>query len=73
MAAEATYHARQHVLEITVPDRGRWRTVPQPTPPIRGRGLRMIDALITSTELITTDAATTVTRDWTFPAPDTPG
>ncbi len=32
VAVDATYHARQHVLEITVTDRGRWRT-PSRSPP----------------------------------------
>ncbi|ANZ28570.1 anti-sigma regulatory factor (plasmid) [Rhodococcus sp. WB1] len=76
VAVDATYHARQHVLEITVADRGRWRTpTPQPTLPTRGRGLRLIDALTTHTELTTTDTGTTVTMGWTFTTagPNTPG
>ncbi len=48
--------------------------VPQPTLPTRGRGLRLIDALTTHTELTITGTGTTVTMCWTFTAaPDTRG
>ena len=52
-----------HVVTVTIADRGRWRTPPA-DPGGRGRGLVLIHGLGTEARVASSAAGTTVTMTW---------
>ena len=56
----------EDVLIITVADQGRWESLDERTD--RGRGLRLIQALVDGLDLRSTDDGTVITLTWPFPA-----
>ncbi|MEV7099730.1 SpoIIE family protein phosphatase [Amycolatopsis sp. NPDC051045] len=59
---------RRGEVTVTVTDYGTWRA-PNLTDTLRGRGLRLIDALADHTSTIHRDNGTTITLTWTRHAP----
>jgi serine/threonine-protein kinase RsbW len=53
------------VLVITIADEGRWTAGAEQ--PNRGRGLRLIQALVDGLDLRSTDDGTMITLTWPFP------
>jgi serine/threonine-protein kinase RsbW len=53
------------VLIVTIADEGRWSAAAEQ--PDRGRGLRLIQALVDGLDLRSTDDGTMVTLTWPFP------
>lgn len=56
----------EDVLVVTVADQGRWTSVTER--PDRGRGLRLIQALVDGLDMRSTDDGTVITLTWPFPA-----
>lgn len=54
------------VLVITIADQGRWEA-PEERQADRGRGLRLIQALVDGLDMRSTDDGTVITLTWPFP------
>jgi serine/threonine-protein kinase RsbW len=61
----------QGTVTVTVTDYGTWKPE-SPGDGLRGRGLRLIQALATDSSVERGDSGTTVTMTWTRPDPPTP-
>lgn len=65
MDVSATYDPTQTALQVTVADRGQWRTVsPTPGDRRRGRGIALMKALADRASIQTSTTGTTVRLAW---------
>jgi anti-sigma regulatory factor (Ser/Thr protein kinase) len=65
MDVRASYDSAEGALNVTVADRGQWRTVaPTPTDRSRGRGIALMRALADRASIQTSTHGTTVRLAW---------